>query len=414
MKNKYIGNYGKQIETFQFEIDNSVYTSYYINKSKNKNENIISILVNPESKIKFNSYSTQLNLNEIQNKNGKHLNLLKYFVEDRVFIIKVSDSELIFGILTDEIYTNLLLQKFDKEKFIYKISLKKNDYYVVWRDPHFAKELHNKYTEYLDERKLFCIEKANMNIYSLTSTEKALKFILNRKEENDKIIFITNIGKDKSGKRFIEIVRKIYNFDIIVLFYSKNFEHFKWIKDLPNCLYTNKTDIYEKYLTNYNEAGLLDLKKEVEENYKIKLKDFSENFINIPFNNKIFKEPINPYLRHVSIFNKNQNKYLCMNKEKKVIIAKDFNDDCLWDVTILDKTITLYSNNFYLNENKENENAEGYENMVVWNFIEDRTNDEIKYSFINLNKGKNNILSIKGEEVKINEFYLIYHIKYVI
>ena len=243
MKNKYIGNYGKQIETFQFEIDNSVYTSYYINKSKNKNENIISILVNPESKIKFNSYSTQLNLNEIQNKNGKHLNLLKYFVEDRVFIIKVSDSELIFGILTDEIYTNLLLQKFDKEKFIYKISLKKNDYYVVWRDPHFAKELHNKYTEYLDERKLFCIEKANMNIYSLTSTEKALKFILNRKEENDKIIFITNIGKDKSGKRFIEIVRKIYNFDIIVLFYSKNFEHFKWIKDLPNCLYTNKTDI---------------------------------------------------------------------------------------------------------------------------------------------------------------------------
>ena len=92
-----------------------------------------------------------------------------------------------------------------------------------------------------------------------------------------------------------------------------------------------------------------------------------------------------------------------MNKEKKVIIAKDFNDDCLWDVTILDKTITLYSNNFYLNENKENENAEGYENMVVWNFIEDRTNDEIKYSFINLNKGKNNILSIKGEEVKINE-----------
>ena len=150
-------------------------------------------------------------------------------------------------------------------------------YKVVYRDPHFNSEKY--YGKYLEKIKRFCIEKAGMNIFTFNSTEKALKFIINAKKEkeSDKFIFVTSIGKDKSGKRYIEIVRKILNFDVMVLFYSNNTDHFSWIKDFPNCLYTHKPDIFEKYITNYNINGLLNLKKEVEkkyEKYNLKLKDF--------------------------------------------------------------------------------------------------------------------------------------------
>ena len=49
---------------------------------------------------------------------------------------------------------------------------------------------------------------------------------------NDKFILISNIGLDLSGKRLVEVARKILGFNIIVLFFSSNKENLKWIKDL--------------------------------------------------------------------------------------------------------------------------------------------------------------------------------------
>ena len=62
---------------------------------------------------------------------------------------------------------------------IYSLTVKRNEYFVLWRDPNFKEK--NIFSDYLQRRKLFCMEKANMNIYFEGSTEEALKFLLRRK-----------------------------------------------------------------------------------------------------------------------------------------------------------------------------------------------------------------------------------------
>ena len=43
-----------------------------------------------------------------------------------------------------------------------------------------------------------------------------------KKKRFNKIILLSNIGKDLSGIKFVEISRKILGFDIILLFFSNN------------------------------------------------------------------------------------------------------------------------------------------------------------------------------------------------
>ena len=104
-----------------------------------------------------------------------------------------------------------------------------------------------------------------MNIYFESSTEEALKFLLRRKY--NKVILITSIGLDLSGKKFVEVARKIFGFDLIVLFFSVNRSHLNWIQKFQNCLYTDQTNFYEEYITNFNKDGLERLKNNVEKEY---------------------------------------------------------------------------------------------------------------------------------------------------
>ena len=277
---------------------------------------------------------------------------------------------------------------------LYTITLRRNEYCVLWRDPNF--EGKNDFSEFLRNMKQLCIKKTNMNFYYETSTEEALKFILRRKY--DKVILITSIGKDLSGKRFIEVARKIYGIDIIVLFFSNNMKHLEWIQNFNNCLYTNKADIYEQYITNFNESSLKNLKKKVEEDYNIKLKPFSFDFILFPnykkegdFNALDYN---NHYIRTVNI--KNGNNYLCMTNGGNVIISKE---KCLWDIIIFDNEITMFSNGFYLWIKEDKENVIGYIYMKRWNF------DKIDgfYYFMNKEKNNNNILSFDNGEVRVNK-----------
>ena len=280
---------------------------------------------------------------------------------------------------------------------IYTLTLKRNEYCILWRDPNFAKK--NPYTKYLNQLKQLCMEKANMNIYYESSTEKALKFLVKRKY--DKVILISSIGKDLSGKRFIEIARKIFGFDVIVLFFSNNTSHFGWLKNFNNCLYTNNYTICEEYITNYNESGLKELKKKVEQFYKIQLKQFSFDFILFPnFKNEGDYSSLDfnsYYIRHVNI--KNGDNYLSMTKNGIVKVDKE---KCVWDITIYDNEITMFSNGYYLDINKneqKKENVIGFQYMIRWNF--NKINEY--YYFINLEKMNNNILSITGDEVKVNK-----------
>ena len=371
-------------------------------------------MIYPESAI--NIYSTKLNLNKIKNKNNKSLNILDCFYKNKVSIYDVKDSEIIITIELEEIYTNINLLKFgEKEKFIYSINVKKNKYNILWKDPNFGSN--NGYSNHLERRKLYALERANINIFCIKTMEEALKFVIKRRKENDNLIFISNIGKDLSGKRFIEIVRKIYNYDVMVLFYSNTKEHLKWIKDFSNCLYADYSSYYEKYITNYNIEGLEKLKKEIENEYKIKLKEFSPNILDVPKYMNIINQKYNPYIRHVKIFSKEINKYLCMIKdgENGKVIAKT-NDDgvnSIWDATFLDektvdnniiKTITLYSNNFYLKEEKGK--IIGFKYMVIWEYKiynNDKTDNKDLYSFSCIENNSHNFLSIKENEITINE-----------
>ena len=62
---------------------------------------------------------------------------------------------------------------------IYSLTIKRNEYFVLWRDPNFKEK--NDFSDYLQRRKLFCMEKANINIYFESSIEESLKFLLRRK-----------------------------------------------------------------------------------------------------------------------------------------------------------------------------------------------------------------------------------------
>ena len=68
----------------------------------------------------------------------------------------------------------------------------------------------------------------------------------------------------------------------MVLFYSANTKHLEWIRHFTNALYTNNDEFFQKYVTNYNKNGLEDLKKEVEEEYNIKLPEFTKDFLAFP------------------------------------------------------------------------------------------------------------------------------------
>ena len=278
---------------------------------------------------------------------------------------------------------------------IYSLTIKRNEYFILWRDPNFKGK--NEYSDYLLERKLYCIEKAKMNIYFESSTEEALKFLQRRKY--NKVILITSVGLDLSGKKFIEIARKIFGFDLMVLFFSANQDHLKWIKSFPNCLYTDAAEIYEEYISNFNEQGLKNLKKVVEKEYNICLKEFSDDFLSYPnFKNEAeYSElnfsNINPYIRHVRIYCKNKNLYLYINES-------DQSENNIWDITIIEDEITLYLNGNYIDVDEDNETITGSPYMKIWKF--NKTKDG-QYYFIFPKKKYNNILSIEKNVLKVDK-----------
>ena len=297
---------------------------------------------------------------------------------------------------------------------LYGLTLKRNEYFVIWRDPNFVGK--NDYTDYLINAKMILYKNEKINVYIESCTEKALELI-NRKKYN-KIILISSIGLDLSGKKFVETARKILGFDVMVLFFSSNKEHLKWIQNFPNALYTDTITYYEKYVRNYNEKGLLSLKKEIEDNYGIKLK-FTKDYLQFPnfvdkkeYCDMIF-EKISPNFRKVIIINKKNQKALYMNEDKTVKFANYEGRDVepfFWYITLIDNEMTLFSNNSYLYYDTNNKKVKGYQFMIRWKF--EKENEKYYYIYY---ENKNNILTADGENViiknqKIKEYQLFYFI----
>ena len=280
---------------------------------------------------------------------------------------------------------------------LYGLTFKRNEYFVIWRDNHFKGD--NDYSEFLKVRKLFIYEYAKMNAYFESSLERALEII--KRKRNNKIILISNIGLDLAGKKFVEVARKILGFNVMVLFFSANRNHLKWLKDFPNALYTSHEDFYKKYIMNYNKQGLLDLKKEVEARNKINLKfegNFLEfqHFVNNKEYNKIRFDEKSEYFKRVTIRNVETDSILCMEKDRTVSFKRNQQLDISqynWYVTLMDGEITLYSNESYLGANINTKEPTGEEFMKTFKYEKIKANEYLIYY-----NDKNNVLTVSGNK----------------
>jgi hypothetical protein len=285
---------------------------------------------------------------------------------------------------------------------LYGLTFRRNEFFVVWRDNHFKGN--NEYSKFLKERKLFIYEYAKMNAYFEDSLEKALE-IIKRKKYN-KIILISNIGLDKAGKKFVEVARKLLGFNVVVLFFSGNSSHFSWLQNFPNALYTNNSSFYKDFILNYNEKGLLDLKKKIENQYKIKLK-FTNDYMKFPnfidsdkYDNIIFGGP-SPNFKKVIISNSYNKVILCMNSDSEPCFKSVDNSDVnsyIWYITLMDNEITLYSNGNYLGVNTNSKKATREEFMKTFKFEKIGKNDYIIYF-----DDKNNVLTVSGSNAIIQK-----------
>ena len=279
---------------------------------------------------------------------------------------------------------------------LYGLTFKRNEYFVIWRDPNFSGQ--NDFSNFLKERQLFIYKYAKMNAYFVSSTEKALE-IIKRKRFN-KIILISSIGLDFSGKKFVEIARQILGFNVVVLFFSRNQKHFSWLQSFPNALYTNDANFYKEYIMNYNYNGLLNLKKKIENYYGINLSFTNDFFKFSNFQNQVNYSSLtffgpNKYFKKVVIKLRNTIQVLYMAQNGTIGFVSPFylDNSCYWYITMMGNEITFYSNGRYLGANLQQRQIISDQYMQRFMFTKiNNTNDEYVFYF----KNQNNILTANG------------------
>ena len=87
------------------------------------------------------------------------------------------------------------------------------------------------------------------------------------------------------GRKYIDKVRKILGFNVMVLFFTNDFEHLKWIKDYPNSLFCADDFIIKLYVFNFNENGFREIRELIKDCYKFELPEPIE-----PFKYPLFEE----------------------------------------------------------------------------------------------------------------------------
>ena len=309
--------------------------------------------------------------------------------------------------------TDYVITEMDQILPLYGLTLRRNEYFILWRDSNFSKE--NQLTK--DLKKMLLSRESTFNIFFESCTEKALE-IIKRKRFN-KIILITNY-EDDVGIRFVNIVRKILAFDIVVLFFSSNLDDLKWIQNFPNALYSNNEGFITKYIRNYNNNGLLQLKTEMEKHYKCRF-NINDNCLDYPYskNPEVYDyaqlkfEDINPNFRKVLISNNIYKKRLVMDKGQPKFIDYDGIDieNLFWYVTIINGEITLFSKGYYLYID-HNRNVVATELMKTWKYEILNNNLYIFYyqnRNFTLTLNNNNVILRNSDNYSINNqtFHLL-------
>ena len=154
---------------------------------------------------------------------------------------------------------------------LYSITLKRNEYYCLWKDYHFTHQ--TSFTEHSLHVKNIAKQLLGINMYGVGEYEDALKII--RRKKYNKVILLSNVGPYiDQAKEFINNISKILRFNVIVLFYTANMEHLNWIKDFKNALFTMDEIFFKEYILNYNKTGLDNLRKNIEKAYGQKFNNF--------------------------------------------------------------------------------------------------------------------------------------------
>lgn len=352
------------------------YIAYYQEKQNFKESFSCNI-----SQIYYDKNRTQ-NINDYKYYAQDSSQIDKKVVKNGIHIIKVkADSRQIINeqdLNKEKLSGNFIANEYvisEKEQILplFNLDFNKNQDLIIWRDPSY--NTNTPYESMFKYSQLYIYKNYKMNLYFENSLEKALELV--KRKKFNKIILISNIGKDLSGKRFVEISRKILGFPIIILFFSNNSSHLSWLKDFPNVLFTNGKNMIQQYIMYYSEKGLLSLKNEIDKNSNIKLK-FTNDFFsykniikNNNYKNIIFEE-INAYFQKVTIKNIKNSNFLCMDYLGNIIFLpqKNINDNYsyIWYITILDDEITFFNNQFYLGINPNEKKVVKEEFMKKWIF----------------------------------------------
>jgi hypothetical protein len=168
--------------------------------------------------------------------------------------------------------------------------LKRVEFCVIWRDNNFSsKPVYNnhydeKFKEFLKERMKYINQVAQYNIYPCETTEEALELV--KRKKYNKIILISNVGKDFGGKIFIDKARKIIGNDVIALFLAYRICHLDWIKNYKNALFSNEPKFYEEYIQCFEdkyqmEYNIQRLIEKMENHYGVKF-NFDEKYLDFP------------------------------------------------------------------------------------------------------------------------------------
>ena len=153
---------------------------------------------------------------------------------------------------------------------LYSITLKRNEYYCLWKDYHFSHQ--TQFTEHAIHVKNMAKQLLGINVYGVGEFDEALDII--RRKKYNKVIIISNVGIVDKAKQFIEDIRKILKFNVVILFFTASLGHLEWIKEIPNVLFTIDDCFFKEYILNFNESGLNNLKVKIEEEYGQKLNKF--------------------------------------------------------------------------------------------------------------------------------------------
>ena len=169
-------------------------------------------------------------------------------------------------------------------------TLKRVEYCVIWRDDNFSSKpiFNNKFDEifkkFLQERLKYINQNAKYNIYPCETSEEALELV--KRKRYNKIILISNVGKNLEGKNFIDQARKIIGNDVIALFMAYKISHLDWIKNYKNAIFSNQPKFYEDYLEcfydkYYARDKIERLIKKIEKFYGVKF-NFNDEYLDYP------------------------------------------------------------------------------------------------------------------------------------